>query len=85
MGTYESESKLEDRMIDQLRKQGYQYIEINDVIELERNFREQVNLHNRAELKFKDLSDKEKLRHIYLDFGKRTIKKIIRRNRTNNE
>ena len=59
MGTYESESKLEDRMIDQLRKQGYQYIEINDVIELERNFREQVNLHNRAELKFKDLSDKE--------------------------
>lgn len=59
MGTYESESKLEDRMIDQLRKQGYQYIEINDVTELEKNFREQVNLHNRAELKFKDLSDKE--------------------------
>ena len=59
MGTYERESKLEDRMIDQLRKQGYQYIEINDVTELEKNFREQVNLHNRAELKFKDLSDKE--------------------------
>ena len=59
MGSYESESKLEDRMIDQLRKQGYQYIEINDVTELERNFREQVNLHNRGELNFKDLSDKE--------------------------
>ena len=59
MGSYESESKLEDRMIDQLRKQGYQYIEINDVTELEGNFREQVNLHNRGELKFKDLSDKE--------------------------
>ena len=59
MGSYESESKLEDRMIDQLRKQGYQYVEINDVTELERNFREQVNLHNRGELKFKDLSDKE--------------------------
>src|SRR5574344_566839 len=59
MGKYESESKLEDRMIDQLRKQGYQYVEINDVTELERNFREQVNLHNRGELKFKDLSDKE--------------------------
>ena len=59
MGSYESESKLEDRMIDQLRRQGYQYIEINDVNELERNFREQINLHNRAELKFKDLSDKE--------------------------
>ena len=59
MGSYESESKLEDRMIDQFRRQGYQYIEINDVTELERNFREQINLHNRAELKFKDLSDKE--------------------------
>ena len=59
MGIYESESKLEDRMINQLIKQGYQYIKINDVTELERNFREQVNLHNRGELKFKDLSDKE--------------------------
>lgn len=59
MGSYESESKLEDRMIDQLRKQGYQYVEINDVDELEKNFREQVNLHNRGELNFKDLSDKE--------------------------
>ena len=59
MGSYESESKLEDRMIDQLKKQGYQYVEINDVKELEKNFREQVNLHNRGELNFKDLSDKE--------------------------
>lgn len=59
MGSYESESKLEDRMIDQLKKQGYQYIEINDVNELEKNFREQVNLHNRGELNSKDLSDKE--------------------------
>ena len=59
MGSFESESRLEERMIDQLRKQGYQYVEINDVTELERNFREQVNLHNRGELKFKDLSDKE--------------------------
>ena len=59
MSSYESESKLEDRMIDQLKKQGYQYVEINDVNELEKNFREQVNLHNRGELNFKDLSDKE--------------------------
>lgn len=59
MSNYESESKLEDRMIDQLKKQGYQYVEINDVKELEKNFRDQVNLHNRGELKFKDLSDKE--------------------------
>ena len=54
MGSYESESKLEDRMIDQLKKQGYQYVEINDVNELEKNFREQVNLHNRGEINLKD-------------------------------
>ena len=59
MSNYESESKLENRMIEQLRKQGYSYIEINDVKELEENFRSQVNLHNKVELKGKDLSDKE--------------------------
>lgn len=59
MANYESETKLEDRMIDQLRRQGYNYIEINDVKELEQNFRNQVNLHNKVELKGKDLSEKE--------------------------
>ena len=59
MAGYESESKLENRMIDQLIKQGYTYVEISDVNSLEKNFREQINIHNRAELKFKDLSDKE--------------------------
>lgn len=59
MANYESEAKLEDRMIDQLRRQGYNYIEINYVKELEQNFRNQVNLHNKVELKGKDLSDKE--------------------------
>ena len=59
MANYESEAKLEDRMIDQLRRQGYKYIEISDVKELEQNFRNQVNLHNKVELKGKDLSDKE--------------------------
>ncbi len=59
MVNYESEAKLEGRMIDQLRRQGYNYIEINDVKELEQNFRNQVNLHNKVELKGKDLSDKE--------------------------
>ena len=32
MGQYESESKLEDRMIDQLRKQGY--LLLNDVYDM---------------------------------------------------
>lgn len=59
MANYESEAKLEDRMIDQLRRQGYNYVEINDVEELEANFRKQINLHNKVELKGKDLSDKE--------------------------
>ena len=59
MGVYESEARLEDRMIDQLVKQGYEKITIDDVESLEKNFRNQVNRHNKAELKGKDLSDKE--------------------------
>ena len=59
MGVYESEARLEDRMIDQLVKQGYSKVVINDVNELEQNFREQVNIHNKIELKGKNLSDKE--------------------------
>ena len=59
MSNYESEAKLENRMIEQLRKQGYSYIEIYDVKELEKNFRRQVNLHNKVELNGRDLSNKE--------------------------
>ena len=59
MGISESEARLEDRMIDQLVKQGYSKVVINDVSDLEKNFREQVNIHNKIELKNKDLSDKE--------------------------
>lgn len=59
MGVYESEARLEDRMIDQLVKQGYEKVQINDVKDLENNFREQVNKHNKTELKNKPLSDKE--------------------------
>ena len=44
MANYESEAKLEDRMIDQLRRQGYNYIEINDVKELEQNFRKRTQI-----------------------------------------
>ena len=59
MGVYESEARLEDRMIDQLVKQGYESVQIKDVKELENNFREQINKHNKIELKNKPLSDKE--------------------------
>lgn len=59
MGVYESEARLENRMIDQLVKQGYEQIQTDDVNSLEENFREQVNKHNKIESKGKDLSDKE--------------------------
>ena len=45
MGVYESEARLENRMIDQLLKQGYEQVQIDDVHSLEENFREQVNKH----------------------------------------
>jgi len=59
MGIYESEARLEEKMIDQLVKQCYEKVQINDVKDLENNFREQVNKHNKIELKNKPLSDKE--------------------------
>lgn len=59
MGIYESEARLENRMIEQLIKQGYEPVQIDDVKSLEKNFREQVNRHNKIELKNKELSDKE--------------------------
>ena len=59
MSSYESEARLEDRMIEQLEKQGYQKVIIDDVNSLEDNFRKQLNKHNIHELNGKELSDKE--------------------------
>ncbi len=59
MTGYESETHLENRMIDQLVKQGYEYVQINDVTDLENNFRKQLNIHNKVDLNGKDLSDRE--------------------------
>ena len=59
MSSYESEARLESRMIEQLVKQGYELVNIEDVTSLEKNFREQVNRHNKIELKGNNLSDKE--------------------------
>lgn len=59
MSSYESESKLEEKLINQLSKQGYEIVKIDDVQGLENNFREQINKHNKIELNGKDLSDKE--------------------------
>ena len=59
MGVYESEAKLEEKLIDQLVKQGYKKVQIDTVEDLERNFREQINEHNKFRLEEKPLSNKE--------------------------
>ena len=59
MGVYESESRLEEKLINQLIKQGYRKVQIDTVKDLERNFREQINEHNKFRLEEKPLSDKE--------------------------
>lgn len=59
MGVYESESRLEEKLINQLIKQGYKKVQIDTVKDLERNFREQINEHNKFRLEEKPLSDKE--------------------------
>ena len=59
MGVYESEAKLEEKLIEQLLKQGYKKVQINTVEDLERNFREQINEHNKSRLEGNPLSDKE--------------------------
>lgn len=59
MGVYESESRLEEKLINQLIKQGYKKVQIDTVKDLERNFREQINEHNKFRLEGKPLSDKE--------------------------
>lgn len=56
---YESEKRLEDNMIDQLVKQGYERVFINDENDLINNFRKQVNKFNIERLDGIELSDKE--------------------------
>ena len=59
MGVYESEAKLEEKLLEQLVKQGYKKVQIDTIEDLERNFREQINEHNKFRLEDKPLSDKE--------------------------
>ena len=59
MGVYESEAKLEEKLINQLEKQGYKKVQIDTVEDLKKNFREQINEHNKSRLDEKPLSDKE--------------------------
>lgn len=59
MSNYESEAVLEEKMINQLKRQGYSFVTINNEEELLENFRKQVYLHNEEVLEHKPLSDKE--------------------------
>lgn len=59
MSNYESEYVLEEKMICQLIKQGYEKVEINDEKDLLNNFRNQIYRHNEEILEHKPLSDKE--------------------------
>lgn len=59
MSGFESESKLEERMIEQLKKQGYEQVIINNETDLINNFRTQLNKHNEEVLDGNPLSDKE--------------------------
>lgn len=56
---YESEKKLEENLIKQLIADGYEYVQINDIEDLHKNFRKQINKHNEKRLNGKELSDKE--------------------------
>lgn len=55
----ESEKQLEDRLLTQLEKNGYERVFITNEAELLLNFREQINKHNKSELKGIELTDKE--------------------------
>ena len=58
-GAYESEARLEYNLIDQLVKQGYEKVTINNEQDLLENFRKQVNKFNLKRLGGKELSDRE--------------------------
>lgn len=56
---YQSEAQLEQKLIEQLRTQGYDYVSIPNEVALEANLKEQMNIHNETRLKGKPLSTAE--------------------------
>ena len=56
---YESEAMLEEKLIKHLELLGYTKIKLNNLDDVKENFRKQVNIHNKSELKGKELSDRE--------------------------
>ncbi|WP_436513234.1 type I restriction endonuclease subunit R [Clostridium thermobutyricum] len=57
--TYQSEYELEEQLIEQLVKQGYEKVKIDDEDMLKENFREMIFKHNKEKLNNVPLTDKE--------------------------
>lgn len=57
--SYQSEAQLEDQLIRDLIKKGYEQVSIRDKDELERNFREKLFQFNHKVMEEKPFSDKE--------------------------
>ena len=56
---YETEAMLEEKLIKHLELLGYTRITLKNIDDVKENFRKQVNVHNKEELKGKELSDRE--------------------------
>lgn len=56
---HETEAMLEERLIKHLQVLGYERVFLRNLEDVKNNFRNQINIHNKEELKEKDLSDKE--------------------------
>lgn len=56
---YESEAMLEEKLIKHLELLGYTRSNLKSLEDIKENFRKQVNVHNKEELKGKELSDRE--------------------------
>lgn len=77
---YESEAMLEEKLIKHLELLGYTRISLNNIDDVKENFRKQVNVHNKEELKGKELSNREfdKLYTMIIGKGVFASSKILR-------
>lgn len=56
---YQSEAQLEKNLIEKLKNQDFEYIKINNEKDLKNNFRNELYLHNKANLNGEPFTDKE--------------------------
>ncbi|WP_280166640.1 type I restriction endonuclease subunit R [Priestia aryabhattai] len=78
--SYQSEAQLEKHMVEQLVRQGYEQVTINNYDELINNFRNQLNLFNKKKLEGQPLTDGEFSRFLTQIDGKSIFEtaKILR-------